>query len=142
MTPITPSGGAHSDDAANRPYYEDEWVTLYHGDARDVLPQLPHAHGIVTDPPYGVGFVYDGYEDTSEAWTNLMNEIVPLLRAHADFVVMPSCAVKRMGWWYANHPPDWLIAWYKGSPGHAARWPLYPPMPEIVCDCEECRGNV
>jgi len=23
-----------------------------------------------------------------------------------------------MGWWYATHAPEWLIAWYKGSPGH------------------------
>ena len=22
-----------------------------------------------------------------------------------------------MGWFYANYPPDWLVAWYKGSPG-------------------------
>ena len=103
------------------PYYEDAAVAIYHGDARDVLPILEHADAIVTDPPYGIGFVYDGYEDTSEAWEQLMNEIVPVMRAQADFVVMPSCAIKRMGWWYANHPPDWLISWYKGSPGHAAQ---------------------
>lgn len=100
------------------PLYKDDFVTIYNGDARDILPQLPHADAIVTDPPYGIGFVYDGYEDTSEAWTNLMNETVPIMRRQADFVVMPVCGVDRIGWWYANHEPDWLIAWYKGSPGH------------------------
>jgi DNA modification methylase len=39
------------------PYYEDESVTLYHGDCREVLVGLADASfgAIVTDPPYGVG---------------------------------------------------------------------------------------
>lgn len=36
------------------PYYEDEWVTIYHGDCRDLLPSID-ASVIVTDPWYGHG---------------------------------------------------------------------------------------
>lgn len=39
-----------------RPYFSSPSVTLYHGDALDILPELPKASAdlIVTDPPYGV----------------------------------------------------------------------------------------
>ena len=52
------------------PYYEDDAVTLYLGDCRDVLPTLPVAAVTVTSPPYwnartydsGVGWpTYDAY---------------------------------------------------------------------------------
>lgn len=41
-----------------KPYFADDLVQLYHGDAREVLPQL-HREGVVadllvTDPPYGI----------------------------------------------------------------------------------------
>lgn len=35
-----------------KPYYEDEWVTLYHGRAEDVLPDLESIDHVITDPPY------------------------------------------------------------------------------------------
>ena len=34
------------------PYYQDEHVTLWHGDCRDVLPSLEPVHHVITDPPY------------------------------------------------------------------------------------------
>lgn len=33
------------------PFYADEWVTLYHGDAFDVLPELGGVDVLLTDPP-------------------------------------------------------------------------------------------
>lgn len=37
------------------PYYQDDYATIYHGDCREILPQLPKVDCIITDPPYGVG---------------------------------------------------------------------------------------
>jgi DNA modification methylase len=38
-----------------KPYYEDAYVTLYHGDCRDLLPGLGRCDLLLTDPPYGIG---------------------------------------------------------------------------------------
>jgi site-specific DNA-methyltransferase (adenine-specific) len=42
-----------------KPYYQDDAVTLYHGDNLDVMAQLePESFvSIVTDPPYGLAFM-------------------------------------------------------------------------------------
>jgi site-specific DNA-methyltransferase (adenine-specific) len=37
------------------PYYEDESVTLYHGDCLEVLPRLGGIDLVVTSPPYNLG---------------------------------------------------------------------------------------
>lgn len=34
------------------PYYEDEWVTLYHGDCLEVMAELEAVQHVITDPPY------------------------------------------------------------------------------------------
>ena len=36
-----------------KPYYADDLVTIYHGDAREWMPE---ADVIVTDPPYGMSY--------------------------------------------------------------------------------------
>jgi len=38
-----------------KPYYQDEWVTIYHGDCREILPTLEKVDLVLTDPPYGMG---------------------------------------------------------------------------------------
>lgn len=49
------SGGG-GEGSRVRPYFQDEWVTIYHGDCREVLPTLAPADLLLTDPPYGINF--------------------------------------------------------------------------------------
>jgi len=81
------------------PYYEDNDVTLYHGDCREVLPTLPPASvdAVVCDPPYPC--VDRDYGRWTEAeWLALMEAVLPQLRrvlkpsGSAVLVVQPNSA--------------------------------------------------
>ena len=48
-----------------KPYYQDDAVTIFHGDCRDVLPTLGKVDLVLTDPPYGISI------DTS--WLSELN---------------------------------------------------------------------
>ncbi|MDR7385228.1 DNA-methyltransferase [Promicromonospora iranensis] len=60
------------------PYYEDDSVTLHHGDCLDVLRELPDASvdAVVTDPPYALEFMgktWDGWSTPAafQEWCGL-----------------------------------------------------------------------
>ena len=53
------------------PYYQDDHCTIYHGDCREVLPEI-EADLIVTDPPYG---------DTSLEWDRASVEWLGMIAA-------------------------------------------------------------
>jgi site-specific DNA-methyltransferase (adenine-specific) len=42
-----------------KPYFQDESVTIYHADCRDILPLLPKVGLVLTDPPYGIAHPTD-----------------------------------------------------------------------------------
>lgn len=61
--------------ALPRPYYEEGVVSLYHGDALELLPLLPRADAVVTDPPYGeTSLEWDVWPD---GWPDLAALVAP-----------------------------------------------------------------
>lgn len=61
------------------PYYEDEWVTLFHGDWREHLTEAIAAKAdlIVTDPPYGeTSLEWDRWPT---GWPSLAADLAPAM---------------------------------------------------------------
>lgn len=58
------------------PYYQDEAVTIYHADCREILSSLPRVDAVVCDPPFGIGFDYGTYDDNPAAYAEMMRLIV------------------------------------------------------------------
>lgn len=47
-----------------------------------------------------------------------MLDFIPEAKRVSQMLIMPSCSINKLTWIYLNFAPDWLICWYKGSPGH------------------------
>lgn len=39
-----------------KPYYQDDYATIYHGDMQEILPMFAKIELLVTDPPYGIDY--------------------------------------------------------------------------------------
>jgi DNA modification methylase len=89
------------------------------GDCLEVMKGIPDGAVdlVVTDPPYGVNLKYGNYDDSEENWYSLFGALIPECCRIAQMSFVQSCQIKRLPWIYTNHPPEWLIAWHKGSPG-------------------------
>ncbi len=68
------------------PYYDEDGITIYHGDCREVLAAGPsiHADVLITDPPYGVGLTVKrhrwGEQKAASASYDDGDEVADLLR--------------------------------------------------------------
>jgi site-specific DNA-methyltransferase (adenine-specific) len=81
-----------------KPYYEHAGITIYHGDCREILPQV-NADCCITDPPYGVSLgvkannqrfdrlQYTAIVDSPELVEMIARDIVPVLRERCLRVV-------------------------------------------------------
>lgn len=57
------------------PYYDEGGITIYHGDCREILPEVSGS-ALVTDPPYGIGWARATWNDDPEAYPELMRWLV------------------------------------------------------------------
>ncbi len=75
-----------------KPYYDHAGITIYHGDCREILPQLPKVDLVLTDPPYGIdlgnnsagGLDKNAYLSYSDTYDNFVQIIVPALNMAID----------------------------------------------------------
>jgi len=95
---------------------------IYCENCLDTMSRMPDnfVNLIVTDPPYGVNLKYDIYNDTEDNWKDLFLKLIPEFKRVSKMAILPSCKINMLQFIYQNYPPDWLICWHKGSPGHVA----------------------
>ncbi len=92
------------------PYYQDEAVTIYHGDCRDILPQLPKVDLVLTDPPYGVGIKYSRlYQDERDGYWDWFLPAVELMRQAGTVLIFThrNESLRYIKDW------DWVGVWNK-----------------------------
>ena len=84
-------------------------ATLYLGDCRDILPTLGKVDAVVTDPPYGIGFEYESYDDTRENLAALIADFVPFGTGNAKRMAV-MCGVTQT---HLYPEPDWIccVTW-------------------------------
>lgn len=101
------------------PYYQDDHVTIYHGDCREILPSLERPDMILTDPPYGLGDRWQGGggETTKSSWRFDPGEAMSwdgsIVDGVVDLVTMADCVVIWGGNYYPLPPSRCWFLWDK-----------------------------
>jgi len=123
-----------------KPYYQDDAVTIYHGDCREIVPQLGRFDLLLTDPPYGCsattgrGGAYDGFTIAGDKNTELRDWAisvcdVPWILFGSARITRPAC--------------DAVLIWAKGE--HTGMgdlsFPWKPDFEEIYVKGKVFRGR-
>ena len=91
-----------------QPYYEEDGITIYHGDCREVLPNMK-SDAIVTDPPYGI-------EDTPITSTNGFGGLRMAKGGGSDTRKGRVNTWHPESWWDKDINPEWFELCAKAAP--------------------------
>jgi site-specific DNA-methyltransferase (adenine-specific) len=99
------------------PYYDEDGITIYHGDSREIMPLLAPVEAVFADPPYNVGLRYLSHDDKmgpteyrawSESWFKPALDI-------CDGAVVITPGMVSVPMWMEIEPTHKLIAWTKAN---------------------------
>jgi DNA modification methylase len=100
-----------------KPYYEDSAVTIYHGDCREIVPQLGRFDLLLTDPPYGLkdwncrGSNTKRFFKPDDTKWDILSEDIDLILSASKKVILWG------GQYYSLPPTPQLLIWHKCNIG-------------------------
>lgn len=95
------------------PYYDEDGITIYHGDCREILPLLDPVDVCIADPPYGVTALE--WDQPVSGWASLIGAPTIWCFGSLRFFLGQSFE----GWTYAQ---DVIWEKHNGSNPHADRF--------------------
>lgn len=110
-----------------KPYYDEDGITIYHGNCLDVLPLLDRVDLCLTDPPYGINYESNWgagrgkipiTNDGARLSLKLYRQVVPMIPA--DHVLWFTRWDAWPDVWEVlgmSFPMRGLLVWDKGHPG-------------------------
>ena len=114
-------------------------ITLIHGDCLEVMKKIPDnsIDLVLTDPPYGVGYTYNSYNDTKEELKRLINGFMPEVLRVAKRVAI-TCG---NGNQHLYPAPDWTLAWVITAGAGQNKWGFTCWQPILVYGKDPYRAN-
>ena len=91
-----------------KPYYQDEWVTIYLGDCREILPELPKVDLVLTDPPFLTLFGTTENKNELGNYTILEGWFNDLLRLWKPIICPAGNMIVLCDW--RTYPSFWRVA--------------------------------
>ena len=97
------------------PYYQDDYVTIYHGDCQEIAPGLGQFDLLLADPPYGIAYNREEVPQGKHIWSH-GRQVDAVLGDMENFDPTPWLKYKRVVLWGANcyadrlpPLPTWLV---------------------------------
>jgi len=100
-----------------KPYYQDECVTIYHGDCREIMPTVTNGL-VITDPPFNIDYHYLTYKDSLD--TDEYYSLLKLACRCPSVVIHYPEYLFRLSWAIEEIPRK-VIAWCYNS-NMARQW--------------------
>ena len=121
-----------------RPYFEEDGITIYCGDCREILPTLPNVDLVLTDPPYEITSTGGGIGARRKYLSDITDHLdggfdVGILRAFPNWMCF--CAKRTLVELLsmASESGRWaLITWNKPNPTPLVNGNYLPDTEYIV----------
>ncbi len=118
------------------PYYQDDYVTIYHGDCRELLPELPKVDLVLTDPPYFLpntqfrpemrmaSRMWSNFSFAQVAFEQYLNLILAIAKEDFEFYLFTDEVSYPVVYplLYSSFYQTKAIVWDKGSIGLGGKW--------------------